>query len=84
MGCVDTCLTIISACVCDGVFFFLSFLYFEREKASREGAEREMERENPKQALSCPCRVQCGTQTHETLMNREIMTGAEIKSQSLE
>ena len=30
-----------------------------------EGAERERERENPKQAPYCPCRARRGAQTHK-------------------
>ena len=40
-------------------FIFLKFTYLEREtkkeRMSRGGAEKERERENPKQALPCRC-----------------------------
>ena len=46
-------------------FNFLSLLiYFERER-DVGGAEKEAERKNPKQALHCQRRAQCGAQTQE-------------------
>ena len=49
------------------IFYFLSlFIYFERETAWLGGGpEREGERENPKRAPHCQCRVPCGSQTHQ-------------------
>ena len=44
--------------------FFLIYLFWERESTSWEGAERG-ERENPKQALCCQCRVRQGALSHE-------------------
>ena len=47
--------------------FFKCLFIFEREIEStgRGGSEREGERENPKQALHCQHRTQCGALTHE-------------------
>ena len=54
-------------------FFFLKFIYFERgkqrERESRGGAEREGERESPKQAPHCQRGARCGLEP----MNREII-----------
>ena len=45
---------------------FLSlFIYFDREKESRGGAEREGESENTKEAMHCQHRARCRAQTHE-------------------
>ena len=53
-------------------FFFLSFLkclfiYLFWKRESREGAERERERENPKQALHCQHRARHKARSHEPL-----------------
>ena len=45
---------------------FLKFIYFERERVQEgERAEREKQRENPKQALRHQCRARYGVGTHE-------------------
>ena len=41
------------------------YLFILRARESRGGAEEEMERENPKQALHCQCGASCGARTHE-------------------
>ena len=50
--------------------FFFKFIYFETEREknnmSRRGAEREGERENPKQTLHFQHRAWCGSQAHES------------------
>ena len=43
----------------------LSKINKERESASRGGAEREGERENPKQAPGCQSRAQCKSRSHQ-------------------
>ena len=54
-----------------GTFFFsVSFIYFERESTNRGGAQRERERENPKQALGCQAEPNMGLDP----INCEIMT----------
>ena len=54
-------------------FIMLVYLFWEREHMwVGEG-----QRENLKQAVCCPCRTNSG----HRLMNREIMTWAEVKSQ---
>ena len=75
--CVQTTATTVTA---GFLFFFYVYLLILREKEKergrereRGGAERQGERENPRQA---PCCVHAPT-------NHEIMTGAEIKSQTL-
>ena len=61
---------------------FLNFIYFEREgeSASREGAERERGRERiPRRLHAVSREPRAGLK----LMNREIMTWAQIKSRTL-
>ena len=64
-------------------FYFLKFIYLflrEREsKSKQEGAERDGERQNPKQAPRYWCRAQQGLGP----MNCESMTRAKIKSRML-
>ena len=55
-------------------FLLSSFIYFERESMSREGAERKSE--NHKQALRSMLSPTLGS-----ISQTEIMTRAEIKSQ---
>ena len=61
----------------------LEFIYLRRERdresASRGGADREGERENPQQALRGQHRARCGARTH----TREVVTRAETKSRTL-
>ena len=48
------------------MYLCLKFIYFERERKREWGeAEREGERENPKQAPNCQHGAQCGTRTHK-------------------
>ena len=64
-------------------FFKLTYLFWEREcpraHATKGGAEREGERENPQQAPHHQCRAQCGA----PITHHAIMTGAETRSQTL-
>ena len=46
-------------------FFFFKFIYFERGREGEDGAEREGERENPRQVPCCQHGAQYGAQTHE-------------------
>ena len=50
----------------DNHFFLKSIIYFEKGRDSISEAERERERENPKQALCCQHIAQCGAYTHES------------------
>ena len=59
------------------LFTYLVLIYLE--STSRRGAETEGERENPEQAPHW----QCGTRLGLKLINCELMTWAEIKSQAL-
>ena len=66
------------------IFFFLSlFIWRERESihvhGQTEEEQGERKRENPKHPLQCQHRAKCGTWSHDP----EIMTFAEIKSQTL-
>ena len=47
------------------LFLFFKFMYLFWGRA--EEGQKEMGRENPKQAPSCPRRAQCGSRTHKTV-----------------
>ena len=47
-------------------FFFLSLFILREYVCVQAGkGQRERDRENPKQALHCPGRAQCGVQSHD-------------------
>ena len=59
--------------------FFFKFIYFERERTSRGGSERERERQRiPSRLPTTSTELDAGLK----VMNHEIMTGAEIESQT--
>ena len=60
--------------------FLLMFIYFERKTEGGRALAGEEQTVNPKQA---PCRLRAEPDTELDLMNHEIMTRAEIKSQTL-
>ena len=61
------------------LWFFLMFTYFERESMSRGGAEKEGRQRTPSRLLTVSTEPTMGLD----LTKREIMTWAEIKSQTL-
>ena len=48
-------------------FFFFKFISFERDRDSVSGGGAERGKEDPKQALSCQCRVWHEARTHKTV-----------------